>query len=424
MRVVIAMRGPDAQAAERLLRGAGHDVSLGTALGGADMLVVDEWTPEHSPHVVKARNGGIPTAVLADFIIQRAPGPVVGVTGTAGKTSTCRALAHILRTAGDVVMISDTARSANAWPDHSLLTDDSGPTGPAGAILVAELTSTHLCHMGPVRPDVAVVTCIRPDHIELHGTADNYVAAKRRLVQDQDAHAAVVVPHDDPQTRDALGPLRARIWTFGAHDPGTDGCFADDTGVILRAGDREARTHVALPRPPLNRAALAAGSAAIALGHDPTVVARAMTALPPVAHRMSTRTGPRGICVVDDTMAATPLKAQAAIASLADARPVIVVGGDDALSGARVHATPQEEAMLAAGLQDAARAATTLIAFGPARARIATYVTADGEAPDIATALAMALDAAPDGGTVLVTPMFPLLPSDREWVAGVDGRHP
>ncbi|MGB1377442.1 MAG: hypothetical protein ACPG7S_06420, partial [Miltoncostaeaceae bacterium] len=82
----------DARAAERIVAARGHAVDRGEVRPGDALLVVDEWTREHDPHVVRARALGVPVTVLAELVMNSLPRPVVAVTGTAGKTSTCRAL--------------------------------------------------------------------------------------------------------------------------------------------------------------------------------------------------------------------------------------------------------------------------------------------------------------------------------------------
>lgn len=379
------------------------------------LLVVDEWTAEGDPAVQAARRDGIPVTVLAELVLERALGPVVGVTGTAGKTSTCRALEWILLQAGREVAISSTARSANAWPDHSL----AGGCG-TDVVTIAELTSTHLCHMGSVHPDVAVVTTIRPDHVELHGSVQAYVKAKRRLVEHLTADDVLVLPCDDPATVHAIGSRPARAACFGvpvATAPVSgDGAFAVGSDVLLRWNGDEARCGRPVDGTAL-RAAMAAATAAMAVGVPPERVARAMAGMPPVAHRMRANSGPRGITLVDDTMAATPLKGLAAVHSLDAGDVVLVVGGDDAPEGVAVHSSPEEDEQLSHALGEGRRRARTLVAFGPASARVAQHVDVDVEAPDVHEALDIAIAACPDGGTVLVSPMFPMRPEDREVVS-------
>jgi UDP-N-acetylmuramoylalanine--D-glutamate ligase len=401
----------DAAAARRLL--AARGIHAGRRDEPVGLLVVDEWTPEGDPLVQEARREEIPITVLAELVLSEARGPVVGVTGTAGKTSTCRALEAILAATGRPVAISRTARSANAWPDRSL----EGGCDP-DVVTIAELTSTHLCHMGTVHPDVAVVTMVRPDHVELHGSVEAYVAAKRRLVDELTPRDVLVMPTDDPDTRRAIGPCPARECGFGhGHDPGGEGAFGMDGEVVLRWDGRMARG-VAPRGGTAGRAALAAAAAALALGEAPAAVATALGSIHHVPHRMHPRPGPRGITVIDDTMAATPLKGLAAIEEIQGSPDVVVLGGDDAPGGVAVHASADEDAVLRRALACARERAAVVVAFGPARGRVAASVRPDAEADDIGDALTAALAACPDGGTVLVSPMFPMDPADRRLVAG------
>ena len=415
MRARIANSGPDAHAAEGILRNDGHQIEVDPA-APVDLVVVDEWTPETAPQVREARAAGARVTVLAELLLDRAAGPVVGVTGTAGKTSTCRALESLLRSCGRPVAISSTARSGNAWPDHSLAADP-GLEDP-GTVVIAELTSTHLCHMTRVHPDIAVVTTIRPDHIELHGGVEAYVRAKRRLVTDLRDDDALVLPTDDPDTLVALGPVTGRRWGFGSEVSGS-GAFSVQGDVRLVGPGGTATCESPLEEP-LLRAALAASAAAMALGVPVADLAGALPSIAPAEHRQAVRKGPAGTTIVDDTMAATPLKVRAALERFGGPALVLVIGGDDSLPGQPVHATAEEESLLGAVLREARDAVGVIVAFGPARSRITPYLAPDLEADDLAGALRAAQEACPAGGTVLVSPMFPLTPREREVAAGRD----
>lgn len=400
----------DARAARALLRDAGYVVTRGA--GPADLLVVDEWAGENDPEVTHARATGTRVTVLAELVLARCRGPVVGVTGTAGKTSTCRALEAVLRACGRPVVISGTAPSANAWPDRSLA-HGAAPD----AVTIAELTSTHLCHMRHVRADVGVVTLIRPDHVELHGSVRAYVAAKRRLVSALGPADAVVLPCDDHETVRLAGECAAAPWWFG-EDPAPDapGAFLHAGGVTLCSGAGRERLDARAEGTAL-RAVLAAGAAALALGVAPAAAAAAMAAVRGVAHRMSRRPGPRGITIIDDSMAATPIKARAGVEQAGPGPLVCVVGGDDRPAGRPVHASAEEQAALRAALLAMRARARALVGFGPACDRVLDVVALDAREDGIGHALEAAVGLCPDGGTVLVAPMFPMRPEERALVA-------
>lgn len=376
--------------------------------GPGDVLVSDEWTAEHDPRLIAGRSRGCRVATLAGLIIARHDGPWVGITGTAGKSSACHALAQILRACGREVRMSTSARSGNAWPDWSLARDEPPPE----AVLVAELTSSHLCHMDtPLAPDVAVVTLIRPDHPDLHPTNAAYIAAKARLLPPRGTPGAIVLPCDDPETLAVLPAGTTADLCFGG-PPGDDpGAYRRGDGEVALITHRE----VALARldggPATHvRAALAAAAAALGLGLDPGPVAGALAALPHPPHRQHMVGRFRGAWVLDDTLAATPRKVLAAVEEYGARDPVFVLGGAPA-------AHPDGDVERA--LESIGRRGLRVVTFGEMAARIAAALPVVASAPTVMGALAMAATLAGPGGLVVVSPMFAMPPAERERVAAL-----
>ena len=376
--------------------------------GPGDVLVCDEWTPEHADHVVSARARGARVTTLAGLIIARHDGPWVGVTGTAGKSSTCHALAHILRATGHDVRMSTSARSGNAWPDWSLAHDEAA----SGAVLVAELTSTHLCHMdAPLAPDAAVITLIRPDHPDLHPGHGAYVAAKCRLLPPVGSPHAVVLPADDADTLAALPAGVSADASFGAVSASGPGAFLREAGAVEVVGrDGLAAAHLADGPDTHLRATLAGAAAALALGVSADAVALAMQTVPGSIHRQHLVGRFRDAWVVDDTLAATPRKVLAAVHEYADRDPVLVLGGDPA---------EHPDGDVHAALADIAARGLRVVTFGDMAPRIADALPVLASAPTVMGALATAATIAGPGGTVLVSPMFAMLPAERERVAAL-----
>jgi len=175
---------PDAVALARLLAAEGRELtiaapgpatpeanalrSLGVAVSEhADLdrdpgehgeAFLDVWTPEVAPRVGRLRAAGCRVRCLGDLVLERASIPTVGITGTAGKTTTAALLVQLLRLAGVETHASTTARAGNLWPTAELV-----PV-PASGVLVLELTSSHLCFMHR-SPSVAAITCFWPDHL-------------------------------------------------------------------------------------------------------------------------------------------------------------------------------------------------------------------------------------------------------------------
>ena len=398
----------DRLAAATLLAEAGVILDIGRGTEAA-VLVVDEWTPQHDPEVLAARARGCRVITLADLILARAEGPIVAVTGTAGKTSTCHALRALLINSGATVVMSDTARSSNAWPDHSL----AGAPTPLHVVLIAELTSTHLCHMEMRRTvDVAIITTLRPDHADLHPNHTAYIESKKRILLGQGPSHAVVLPGDDPDTLSAIGAVAGDTWMFAGPDVGAKGAFRRPDGrCVLRDSRGDVADGVLPDAPPvLIRAVLAAAAGALALGATPQSLAPHLAQVTSAPHRQRELGLFRDARIIDDTMAATPRKTLAAIEAFASQHPVVVIGGD------QFDHDPAEVAEVLGRIRNLR---LRVVAFGDAGEGRGADAHAISWAPTVMGALAAAATIAGDGGLVLVSPMFPMKPAERDRVAAL-----
>jgi UDP-N-acetylmuramoylalanine--D-glutamate ligase len=329
----------------------------------------------------------------------------------------------MLEGAGVPVVMNRAGRAANAWPEPSL----AEVPAPPGAWLAAELTSTHLCFMElHETPRVAVVTCLWPDHIELHGSLEAYAAAKRRLLEGQPRDGWAVLNADDAPGRLLLGePRAANVAEFSVRGPVVCGTWVDGDRLWARwdgvTEDLGPLDPVAWAHP---LAVAAAAAAALAAG----VPARAIEPGPPgmaaLPHRMHPVGTAGGARVIDDAMAATPSKARSALARFADGSVVLLAGGDDMLPGDRVHADPRERERLEEACGEAERAARLVVCFGPAAARLLPLLrrVPVRTAPDLPAAVEAARPHLGPGVTLLLSPMFPMAMADRERFAELVSR--
>jgi len=407
-RVTLAGAGDASQQALEL-RAAGVTVraraSLDTEPGHYEEAFLDVGTPEVAPRVALLRESGSVVRSLADLVLERSPVPTIGVTGTAGKTTTAAFLAFLLRSAGATVHTS-TAQAANLWPTAELLPP------PKDGVVLMELTSSHLCFTTR-SPTVAVLTCFWPDHLELHGSLERYRAAKEAIVRRQSAGDVVVVNEDDADAAAIASLSPGHHFGFSASREVEIGAFVAGRSVVLRdaAGERSFGRPPRLDGPRL-QALLAAAATALAVGALPERL-RAPDSPP---HR-ATPVGSLGeTALVDDGMAATPSKTAAVLHGHRDGSVVLVCGGELESSGLPVHASPEEQALLEEACAEASRVARLVVLFGPAAARLVPFfdrartlrVTTLDEAIELASSRA-------EGAEVLVvSPMFPLPLDDRE----------
>jgi UDP-N-acetylmuramoylalanine--D-glutamate ligase len=410
----VTLAGPgDATQHALGLRPLGVDVKANIDLdsnpGSHDEAFLDVWTPEIAPRVQLLRDDGCVVRCLGDLILERSTVPTIGVTGTAGKTTTAAFLAYLLRSAGTAVHTSTTAPAGNLWPTSELLPP------PQDGVVLMELTSSHLCFTTR-SPAIAVITCFWPDHLELHGSLDRYREAKAAIVRRQEPDDAVVVNEDDPGAAAIADLSPGRRYGFSTTDEVAAGAFVSGAEVILRgtAGDRSFKLPSTLDAPRL-QALLAAAAAALAAGALPERLRP-----PQVPPYRATRIGRLGKTeLIDDGMAATPAKTASTLGERTDGSVVLVAGGEVASEGLAVHASAEEEQLLEQACSEARRVARLVVLFGPAAERLAPFFDPERtvRADSLDDAIRVASDRAAGAKTLVVSPMFPLPLEDRERIA-------
>ena len=407
----VTLAGPgDASQQALSLRHDGVEIRANTDLdvnpGRHDEAFLDVWTPEVAPRVLALRESGCALRCLGDYVLERTTVPTIGVTGTAGKTTTAAFLTYLLRNAGITVHASTTARAANLWPTTELLPP------PTDGVVVMELTSSHLAFTTR-SPSIAVITCFWPDHLELHGSLARYRAAKTTIVRHQGPDDIVVTNEDNPGAAAIADVSPGRRYGFSATREVAIGAFLHGKQVVLRdaAGDRAFRLPTMLDAPRA-QALLAAAATTLAAGAMPRQL-RAPVAPP----ARLTRVGRIGETeLIDDGMAATPSKTASTLGDRPDDSVVLVAGGELDSAGLPVHSSPEEELLLEQACAEARRVARLVVLFGPASARLTPFFDPQKtiRAASLDAAIRLASDRAAGAEVLVVSPMFPLPLADRE----------
>jgi UDP-N-acetylmuramoylalanine--D-glutamate ligase len=236
--------------------------------------------------------------------------PFVAITGTNGKSTTTALIAHILREAGRDVQMGGNIGTAIL---------SLGPPAP-GRFHVIEMSSFQIDLTPSLRPSVGVLLNISPDHLDRHGTMENYAAIKERLVA---RAGTAVVGVDDEQSATVA---RRRVQTgapvrlISTKPLGSDGIFAEQ-GRLVRAaaGTASAVADIAAIRSlrGLHNAQNAAAAFAVCetLGLSSEEIGRGMRTFPGLPHRME-EVGRRGEAIfVNDSKATNADSTEKALAS-------------------------------------------------------------------------------------------------------------
>jgi UDP-N-acetylmuramoylalanine--D-glutamate ligase len=427
MKVLVERSADEAEALAALLAGEGHDVTVADLDGidpsGAEIAYLDVWTPPRAPRVAALRAAGVRVSCGSELVLERARrrgARTVGITGSAGKSTTAWLTVQLLGTVGIPVRASGNARLGHLWATDELVGGlDRTHTGD---VVVVELTSSHLAFMSS-SPDVAVVTCFWPDHVELHGTEEAYRAAKEVIVRGQSRYGSVVVNEDDPAARSFAGLTPARRLGFAVGRAVSEGAFVRDGAVVVRRAGRDQEIGPAPAPRTLAQATVAACAAALAAGATPEALAGALDYLRPPPHRQEPLGRLHGALVVDDGMASTPEKARASLECWPDDSVVLVAGGRRSTEGGEAHATLVERAALGRFCDEAARAVRRAVLFGEVAGYLEVKLAPRGVVTRLAgtleDAVGVALASAEDAEAVLFAPVFPVSADDREAFRGL-----
>jgi UDP-N-acetylmuramoyl-tripeptide--D-alanyl-D-alanine ligase len=308
----------------------GHDF-IGAALEAGAGGYLTARPPQGGTAIV-VEDTSAALAVLGAWARRRLDGPVVGVTGSAGKTSTKDLLGAVLTAERPTVV---SARSFNNELGVPLTLFNAGDDTDAAVLEMGARGIGHiawLCELA--RPNVGVVTNVAAAHTEMFGDLDGVAKAKGELVEALPDNGTAVLNADDERVLAMAERTSARVVTFGTDsgDVRADGVTVDDdlrASFTLRTpwGDTDVRLDARGLHQAANAAAAAA--AALAVGVSLDDVARRLQSAPMSPWRMEVTRTPSGALLINDAYNANPASTRAALEALKAApakRRIAVLG--------------------------------------------------------------------------------------------------
>jgi UDP-N-acetylmuramoylalanine--D-glutamate ligase len=297
----------------------GHSLSL---LDGCDLLCLSGGVPIDLPIVVEAQRRGIALANDAQIFLERCPAAVVGITGSAGKTTTTALTGEMLRASGLTTWVGGNI-------GNPLIADLDKMT--AQDVVVMELSSFQLEVMTS-SPRVAAVLNITPNHLDRHPTMDAYIAAKKRILDFQSATDVAVLGYDDPEARKLVSAACGQVRLFTLQDTAQDGTACVRGGkIILRARTEQEICAVRdLQLRGMHNVLNMLAACLLAQAGGATVEAMRQVAMSftGVAHRLQLVREHKGVRYYDDSIATAPERLVAALKSF-DEPIVLLCGGRD-----------------------------------------------------------------------------------------------
>ncbi|PIV86024.1 MAG: UDP-N-acetylmuramoyl-L-alanine--D-glutamate ligase [Candidatus Moranbacteria bacterium CG17_big_fil_post_rev_8_21_14_2_50_41_107] len=288
-----------------------------------DMVVKNPVIPWTNEYIVLAKKHHIPVEMDASIFFALCKTPIIGVTGSKGKTTTSTLIAHILEQAGKkVVRVGIEQTGVLSLLTDTLLAD----------IVVFELSSWRLSALQNIQksPHIAVLTNIFPDHQNYYKTMSAYKEDKENIFLFQKKNDITIASFDDRDVRemvqDAPGIL---VWFSTKQNIEGDGAWSDGDALWIR---KQGKSEILLSFNEVlllgehNRSNILAGvTTALAYGLAPQVIKQGVLSFKGVKHRLQCLGEKKGVLYYNDTTATIPEAAILALHSFS--QPVILIAG-------------------------------------------------------------------------------------------------
>ncbi len=297
-----------------------------------DLVVVNPAVREDNPFLLHARTNGIKCKTELNLLLERNRHKQwIGITGSNGKSTTTRLIYQGLTALGHKTFVG-----GNLGGSLLNLSDEA----LSESILVLEVSSFQAPWIAAHSqwPDAAVLTNLTPNHLDRHGTMEEYACAKQKLLRNPRCDAAAVLNRDDPRVTALEKNLSCSTVFFSVEQPVSPGVFVDN-GHLFYSPQSGERTDIGCTDnfrlPGIHNQSNACAALAAIFSIDSHSVSRcskavnAMAAFEGIEHRLELSGECHGMRFINDSVATTPESTIAGLRAFPGDPILLIAGGYD-----------------------------------------------------------------------------------------------
>lgn len=276
----------------------------------------------HSPELSQLRKQGKVVTSEMEVFFELCPCKKIGVTGSDGKTTTTTIISELLKEQGYTVHLGGNIGTPLLYKVEEMKPSD---------IAVVELSSFQLISMR-TSPDIAIVTNVEPNHLDVHKTMDEYIEAKMNLVIHQNAFSKTILNTQNTTSKSFESFVRGEVSYFNNQNLEGIGSFVNKEGVICYKDYEE--THTLFHKEKIkipgehNVENFLAAIAAVWGMVDIEVMEKVAQTFGGVEHRIEFVREVDGVSYYNDSIASSPSRTIAGLNSF-DRKIVMIAGGYD-----------------------------------------------------------------------------------------------
>lgn len=273
------------------------------------------------PELQEEANRGAIVTTEVEMLMEMCPCKIIGVTGSDGKTTTTSMINAILKKAGYNTFLGGNIGTPLFTRLHEMKPDD---------IVVLELSSFQLMNM-KVSPDIAVITNITPNHLNIHKDYEEYIEAKKSIFKNQDENGILILNYDNDITRNCAKEAKGKVIFFSSKEKLDNGFIVDEN--IIKECEDKVRKHVlntdeVILRGNHNFQNIATALAATKSLVDTDVAVQAIKEFKPVEHRIEFVREIDGVKWYNDSASSSPTRTLSGINAFKE-NIILIAGGYD-----------------------------------------------------------------------------------------------
>ena len=284
-----------------------------------EWMVKNPGIPYNNPMVMRALEKKIPVITEVELAYLISDAPIIGITGSNGKTTTTTMIAEVLTAGGQNGLLS-----GNIGFPASQVAQDAGETDT----LVMELSSFQLMGIEAFHPEIAVMTNLMPTHLDYHGSFEEYVAAKWNIQKNMTASDYVVLNFNQDLAKELAKKTAAKVLPFSTKEK-VDGAYLDGDVLTFRGEAIMTASELGVPGSHNVENALATIAVAKLRGIDNQVIRETLAHFGGVKHRLQYVGEINQVKFYNDSKSTNILATQKALSGFDNSKVILIAGGLD-----------------------------------------------------------------------------------------------
>ena len=284
-----------------------------------ELMVKNPGIRYDNPMVKKALEKEIPVITEVELAYLISDAPIIGITGSNGKTTTTTMIAEVLTAGGQSGLLSGNI----GFPASQVAT-----TATKNDTLVMELSSFQLMGIETFHPEIAVITNLMPTHIDYHGSFENYVAAKWNIQKNMSKSDFLVLNFNQTLAKELAAKTQATVVPFSTTEK-VDGAYLEGNMLTFRGEPVMAADELGVPGSHNVENALATIAVTKLRGIENQVIKETLAGFGGVKHRLQYVGEINHVKFYNDSKSTNILATQKALSGFDNSKVILIAGGLD-----------------------------------------------------------------------------------------------